>query len=105
MILNYNNQLYNQGEAVPDIVIQGKEGDSYSLPEKMIFNIVNDKGNEIEYVMGPANDEGEATGIVDWQNLTTVPDNIEGTLSGNNTVVTYNMETYPIELVPPKEDE
>ncbi|MBC1926166.1 MucBP domain-containing protein, partial [Listeria innocua] len=98
MQLDYNNQLYNQGEAVPDIVIQGKEGDSYSLPERMTFNIVNDKGNVIPYVIGPPDEEGASYGIINWENIILVPDNIEGTLSADNTVVTYSMDRYPIQI-------
>lgn len=105
MKLNYNNQLYNQGETVPDIIIQGKEGDKYSLPERMIFNIIDDKGNQVPYVMGPPNDEGGSWGIINWENKVIVPDNIEGTLSEDNTVVTYNMDLYPITIVPPTEDD
>ncbi|MBC1763365.1 MucBP domain-containing protein, partial [Listeria welshimeri] len=105
MQLDYNNQLYNQGEAVPDIVIQGKEGDSYSLPERMTFNIVNDKGNVIPYVIGPPDEEGASYGIINWENIVLVPDNIEGTLSADNTVVTYSMDRYPIQIAPPTEDE
>ncbi|MBC1654213.1 cell surface protein [Listeria welshimeri] len=105
MQLDYNNQLYNQGEAVPDIVIQGKEGDSYSLPERMTFNIVNDKGNVIPYVIGPPDEEGASYGIINWENIILVPDNIEGTLSADNTVVTYSMDRYPIQIAPPTEDE
>ncbi|MBA5819732.1 cell surface protein, partial [Escherichia coli] len=46
MRLNYNQQIYNQGEAVPDIVIPAREGETYSLPERMTFNILDNQGKQ-----------------------------------------------------------
>ncbi|MBF2565288.1 MucBP domain-containing protein [Listeria welshimeri] len=88
--LDYNQQIYNQNQVVPDIVIPGKEGDAYSLPKKMNFNIMDDKGNIIEYIIAPDTDD-TARGIMNFYNMTSIPENREGTLKDKDIVVTYKI--------------
>ncbi|MBC2377963.1 MucBP domain-containing protein [Listeria welshimeri] len=98
--LDYNRQTYNQGQVVPDIVIPGKEGDTYSLPAKMNFNIIDDKGNSVPYLISQDEDEG-STGVINWSNITSIPNNREGTLTDQDIVVTYKIETYAIIMPAP----
>ncbi|MBF2468987.1 MucBP domain-containing protein [Listeria welshimeri] len=88
--LDYNQQIYNQNQVVPDIVIPGKEGDAYSLPKEMNFNIMDDKGNIIEYIIAPDTDD-TARGIMNFYNITSIPENREGTLKDKDIVVTYKI--------------
>ncbi|MBC2279354.1 MucBP domain-containing protein [Listeria welshimeri] len=98
--LDYNRQTYNQNQVVPDIVIPGKEGDTYSLPAKMNFNIIDDKGNSVPYLI--SQDEDEAlTGVINWSNTTSTPNNREGTLTDQDIVVTYKIEAYAILMPAP----
>ncbi|MBC2266563.1 MucBP domain-containing protein [Listeria sp. FSL L7-0083] len=96
--LDYNQQLYNQNQLVPDIVIQGKEGETYSLPSRMTFNIIDDKGNPVPYLVSLDPDDSQ-TGIINYYNITSVPDNREGVLTDKDVVVTYKIEGYAI-LIP-----
>ncbi|MBC2015119.1 MucBP domain-containing protein [Listeria welshimeri] len=98
--LDYNQQIYNQNQLVPDIVIPGKEGDTYSLPTKMNFNIIDDKGNSVPYLISQDEDEG-STGVINWSNVTSTPENREGTLTDQDIVVTYKIETYAIIMPAP----
>ncbi|MBC2015120.1 MucBP domain-containing protein [Listeria welshimeri] len=98
--LDYNRQTYNQNQVVPDIVIPGKEGDTYSLPAKMNFNIIDDKGNSVPYLISQDEDEG-STGVINWSNVTSTPENREGTLTDQDIVVTYKIETYAIIMPAP----
>ncbi|MBC1460302.1 MucBP domain-containing protein [Listeria welshimeri] len=98
--LDYNRQTYNQNQVVPDIVIPGKEGDTYSLPAKMNFNIIDDKGNSVPYLISQDEDEG-STGVINWSNITSIPNNREGTLTDQDIVVTYKIETYAIIMPAP----
>ncbi|MBC1606375.1 MucBP domain-containing protein [Listeria welshimeri] len=93
--LDYNQQIYNQNQVVPDIVIPGKEGDAYSLPKEMNFNIMDDKGNIIEYIIAPDADD-TARGIMKFYNGTSIPENREGTLKDKDIVVTYRIVPYDI---------
>ncbi|MBC1637550.1 MucBP domain-containing protein [Listeria welshimeri] len=93
--LDYNQQIYNQNQVVPDIVIPGKEGDAYSLPKEMNFNIMDDKGNIIEYIIAPDADD-TARGIMKFYNGTSIPENREGTLKDKDIVVTYRIIPYDI---------
>ncbi|MBC1612986.1 MucBP domain-containing protein [Listeria welshimeri] len=93
--LDYNQQIYNQNQVVPDIVIPGKEGDAYSLPKVMNFNIMDDKGNIIDYLIAPDADD-TARGILKFYNGTTIPENREGTLKDKDIVVTYKIIPYDI---------
>ncbi|MBF2639352.1 MucBP domain-containing protein [Listeria welshimeri] len=93
--LDYNQQTYNQNQVVPDIVLQGKEGDAYSLPAKMTFNIIDDKGNSVPYLISQDEDEG-SSGVINFYNITSTPNNREGTLTDQDIVVTYKIETYSI---------
>ncbi|MBC2334025.1 MucBP domain-containing protein [Listeria welshimeri] len=88
--LDYNQQIYNQNQVVPDIVIPGKEGDAYSLPKEMNFNIMDDKGNIIEYIIAPDTDD-TARGVMNFYNETSIPENREGTLKDKDIVVTYKI--------------
>ncbi|EAE8347319.1 cell surface protein [Listeria monocytogenes] len=88
MLLDYNQQIYNQGQQVSDIVISSKEGETYSLPETMTFNIIDDQGNPVDYIFG------RNKGINCWENTST-PTNREGTLSGD-VIVTYQMTTMEV---------
>ncbi|EKA2561937.1 MucBP domain-containing protein, partial [Listeria monocytogenes] len=94
MKLDYNQQVYSQEEPIPDIVIPSKEGESYSLPSKMTFNIVNDKGMVVSYVS-----DIYGGGIIDWENFV-APTNREGTLSSDNVVVTYVIAPYKMQSPP-----
>ncbi|CAK19960.1 MucBP domain-containing protein [Listeria welshimeri] len=98
--LDYNRQTYNQNQVVPDIVIPGKEGDTYSLPAKMNFNIIDDKGNSVPYLISQDEDEG-SSGVINWSNITSIPNNREGTLTDQDIVVTYKIETYTIIMPAP----
>ncbi|MBC2377962.1 MucBP domain-containing protein [Listeria welshimeri] len=98
--LDYNQQTYNQNQVVPDIVIPGKEGDTYSLPKEMNFNIIDDKGNSIPYLISQDEDEG-STGVINWYNITSTPNNREGTLTDQDIVVTYKIEEYDIVMPVP----
>ncbi|MBC1611352.1 MucBP domain-containing protein [Listeria welshimeri] len=98
--LDYNRQIYNQGQVVPDIVLPGKEGDTYSLPAKMNFNIIDDKGNSVPYLISQDEDEG-SSGVINWSNITSIPNNREGTLTDQDIVVTYKIETYAIIMPAP----
>ncbi|MDT0089918.1 MucBP domain-containing protein [Listeria marthii] len=100
MRLNYNQQIYNQGEAVPDIVISAKEGETYSLPERMTFNILDDQGNQIPYVISQNADFG-STGIERWENCQSIPANREGTLTSEDVVVTYQILVYGVMIPEP----
>ncbi|MBC2121392.1 MucBP domain-containing protein [Listeria marthii] len=100
MRLNYNQQIYNQGAAVPDIVIPAKEGETYSLPERMTFNILDDQGNQIPYVISQNADFG-STGIERWENCQSIPANREGTLTSEDVVVTYQILVYGIMIPEP----
>ncbi|MBC1703395.1 MucBP domain-containing protein [Listeria welshimeri] len=88
--LDYNQQIYNQNQVVPDIVIPGKEGDAYSLPKEMNFNIMDDKGNIIEYIIAPDTDD-TSRGVMNFYNETSIPENREGTLKDKDIVVTYKI--------------
>ncbi|EQA6626003.1 MucBP domain-containing protein, partial [Listeria monocytogenes] len=94
MKLDYNQQVYSQEEPVPDIVIPSKEGESYALPQKMTFNIVNDQGTVVPYIMGI-----NGWGIIDWENFV-APTNRQGTLSTDNVVVTYVITPYDMQSPP-----
>ncbi|MBC1288846.1 MucBP domain-containing protein [Listeria welshimeri] len=98
--LDYNQQTYNQNQVVSDIVIHGKEGDTYSLPKKMNFNIIDDKGNSVPYLISQDEDEG-STGVINWYNIKSIPDNREGTLTDQDIVVTYKIEEYDIVMPAP----
>ncbi|MBC1412952.1 MucBP domain-containing protein [Listeria welshimeri] len=98
--LDYNQQTYNQNQVVPDIVIPGKEGDTYSLPKKMNFNIIDDKGNSVPNLISQDEDEG-STGVINWSNITSTPNNREGTLTDQDIVVTYKIEKYDIVMPAP----
>ncbi|MBC1251117.1 MucBP domain-containing protein [Listeria welshimeri] len=98
--LDYNRQIYNQNQVVPDIVIPGKEGDTYSLPAKMNFNIIDDKGNHVPYLISLDEDDS-STGVINWSNITSVPENREGTLTDQDIVVTYIIEQYGIYMPAP----
>ncbi|MBC1390250.1 MucBP domain-containing protein [Listeria welshimeri] len=98
--LDYNRQTYNQGQVVPDIVLPGKEGDTYSLPAKMTFNIIDDKGNSVPYIISP-DDEESSSGVMNWSNVTSTPENREGTLTDQDIVVTYKIEAYVILMPAP----
>ncbi|MBC1395660.1 MucBP domain-containing protein [Listeria welshimeri] len=93
--LDYNQQIYNQNQVVPDIVIPGKEGDAYSLPKEMNFNIMDDKGNIIDYLIAP-NADDTASGIMRFYNGISIPENREGTLKDKDIVVTYRIIPYEI---------
>ncbi|MBC1477310.1 MucBP domain-containing protein [Listeria welshimeri] len=98
--LDYNQQTYNQNQVVPDIVLQGKEGDAYSLPKEMTFNIIDDKGNSVPYLISQDEDEG-SSGVINFYNITSTPNNREGTLTDQDIVVTYKIETYAIIMPAP----
>ncbi|HAA5629481.1 TPA_asm: cell surface protein [Listeria monocytogenes] len=98
MRLNYNQQIYNQGEAVPDIVIPTREGETYSLPERMTFNILDNQGKQIPYVISQ-NADFSSTGIERWENYQSIPANREGTLTSEDVVVTYQILVYGV-LIP-----
>lgn len=98
MLLDYNQQVYNQGEQVPDIVLDSKEGETYSLPEKMTFSILDNQGNPVDYVASP-NANNSVSGIRYWQNYRSTPANREGTLTSEDIVVTYQILRYGI-LIP-----
>ncbi|MBC1635619.1 MucBP domain-containing protein [Listeria welshimeri] len=98
--LDYNRQIYNQNQVVPDIVIPGKEGDTYSLPAKMNFNIIDDKGNHVPYLISLDEDDS-SSGVINWSNITSVPENREGTLTDQDIVVTYIIEQYGIYMPAP----
>ncbi|UHP10691.1 MucBP domain-containing protein [Listeria marthii] len=100
MRLNYNQQIYNQGEAVPDIVISAKEGETYSLPERMTFNILDDQGNQIPHVISQ-NADFSSTGIERWENCQSIPANREGILTGEDVVVTYQILVYGVMIPEP----
>ncbi|MBC1973150.1 MucBP domain-containing protein [Listeria welshimeri] len=93
--LDYNQQTYNQNQVVPDIVIPGKEGDTYSLPKEMSFNIIDDKGNNVPYLIS-LNEDESSSGVINWFNVTSVPENREGTLKDQDIVVNYKIEQYDI---------
>lgn len=93
--LDYNQQTYNQNEQVGDIVIQSKEDETYSLPKRVYFNIIDDKGNPVEYLISQDPDDG-ASGIMFWYNRQNISTNYEGTLSTEDVVVTYQIEGYAI---------
>ncbi|MBC2359923.1 MucBP domain-containing protein [Listeria welshimeri] len=98
--LDYNRQTYNQGQVVPDIILPGKEGDTYSLPAKMTFNIIDDKGNSVPYLISLDEDDS-SSGVINWSNITSVPENREGTLTDQDIVVTYKIERYDIYMPAP----
>ncbi|MBC1454489.1 MucBP domain-containing protein [Listeria welshimeri] len=98
--LDYNRQIYNQNQVVSDIVIPGKEGDTYSLPAKMNFNIIDDNGNHVPYLISLDEDDS-STGVINWSNITSVPENREGTLTDQDIVVTYIIEQYGIYMPAP----
>ncbi|HCJ4504551.1 TPA: cell surface protein, partial [Listeria innocua] len=100
MRLNYNQEIYNQGEAVPDIVIPAKEGETYSLPERMTFNILDDQGKQIPYVISQ-NADLSSTGIERWENYQSIPTNREGTLTSEDVVVTYQILVYGVMIPEP----
>ncbi|EAC5025192.1 cell surface protein [Listeria monocytogenes] len=89
MILDYNQQLYNQGQTVPDVVLSMKEGETYALPEKMTFKVVDNYGKIISPIK---NAKTYDMGITDWES-TGAPTNREGTLATENVVVTYQLKT------------
>ncbi|HCJ4364264.1 TPA: cell surface protein, partial [Listeria innocua] len=88
------------GEAVPDIVIPAKEGETYSLPERMTFNILDDQGKQIPYVISQ-NADLSSTGIERWENYLSIPTNREGTLTSEDVVVTYQILVYGVMIPEP----
>ncbi|ECK6840012.1 cell surface protein, partial [Listeria monocytogenes] len=85
MLLDYNQQIYNQGESVPDIVIPKKKGETYSLPERMTFNILDPEGNIVTSINSAYNT------LYSWHNWSD-PTNRQGTLSTDNITVTYSIQ-------------
>ncbi|MBC1359829.1 hypothetical protein HB856_16605, partial [Listeria booriae] len=61
-----------------------------SLPKEMNFNIMDDKGNIIEYIIAPDTDD-TARGVMNFYNETSIPENREGTLKDKDIVVTYKI--------------
>ncbi|WP_086445465.1 MucBP domain-containing protein [Candidatus Enterococcus lemimoniae] len=102
MQLDYNKQLYNQGEQVPNIVLQSKIDETYSLPEKMTFKILDAEGNEVSQV-GSVNEDTSYSGIRYWQNYNQIPDNREGIVDSENIVITYRILAYVFSTPPDEE--
>ncbi|MBC1741731.1 MucBP domain-containing protein [Listeria welshimeri] len=98
--LDFNKQVYSQNQVVPDIVLQGKEGDAYNLPERMNFNIIDDKGNSVPYLISQ-NEDDSSSGIINFYNITSTPENREGTLTDQDIVVTYKIEEYDVYMPAP----
>ncbi|MBC1960616.1 MucBP domain-containing protein [Listeria welshimeri] len=92
--LDYNQQIYNQNQVVPDIVLEGKEGETYSLPKQMIFNIIDNQGKRVPYLISE-DPNGDSTGTQYWRNVIT-PNNYEGKLTDQDVVVTYQIIGYAI---------
>ncbi|MHC5291920.1 MucBP domain-containing protein [Listeria welshimeri] len=92
--LDYNQQIYNQNQVVPDIVLEGKEGETYSLPKQMIFNIIDNQGKRVPYLISE-DPNGDLTGTQYWRNVIT-PNNYEGKLTDQDVVVTYQIIGYAI---------
>ncbi|MBC1625132.1 MucBP domain-containing protein [Listeria welshimeri] len=92
--LDYNQQTYSQNQVVPDIVLEGKEGETYSLPKQMIFNIIDNQGKRVPYLISE-DPNGDLTGTQYWRNVIT-PNNYEGKLTDQDVVVTYQIIGYAI---------
>ncbi|MBC1319096.1 MucBP domain-containing protein [Listeria welshimeri] len=92
--LDYNQQIYNQNQVVPDIVLEGKEGETYSLPKQMTFNIIDNQGKSVPYLISE-DPNGDSTGTQYWRNVIT-PNNYEGKLTDQDVVVTYQIIGYAI---------
>ncbi|MBC1340026.1 MucBP domain-containing protein [Listeria welshimeri] len=92
--LDYNQQIYNQNQVVPDIVLEGKEGETYSLPKQMTFNIIDNQGKRVPYLISE-NPNGDLTGTQYWRSVIT-PNNYEGMLTDQDVVVTYQILGYNI---------
>ncbi|MCH2835666.1 cell surface protein, partial [Listeria monocytogenes] len=64
----------------------------------MTFNILYNQGKKIPYFISQ-NAEFSSTGIERWENYQSIPANLEGTLTSEDVVVTYQILVYGV-LIP-----
>lgn len=90
--LDYNNQVYKQGDSVEDIIIPTKVGEKYSLPEMVKFVMKDEAGNTVRalYALNP---DDSMSGPSDWRTYDS-PVNSSGTVMDKEVVVTYVIKGY-----------
>lgn len=93
-LLDYNQQTYEQNTLMPDIVIQKQLGDTYTLPEKMTFDIQNSQKQLVEHLATP-NEAGSTSGIINLRTYeNNIPKNHSGVMTAKNVVVIYKIQEY-----------
>lgn len=98
-VLDYNKQTYNQKQMINDITIPTKIGEKYSLPKQVTFHIKDDKGNDVDYLISP-NEDDSSSGIRYWYSPLT-PHNVSGTVQDKEVTVTYIIEGYGAAIAAP----
>lgn len=97
--LNYNGVSYGQNTH-PDISIPTLIGETYSLPERMMFTIQDAAGIGVPYLV-KWNENGSGTGLESYWNYSEIPTNISGTVTDNEVVVTYVIRGYGVAFPEP----
>lgn len=97
--LDYDGHTYHQGDAMSDITIQTKIGDTYSLPDTMKLVIKDENGNRINGLLAVQPDES-MSGIEHWRNYD-VPVNTSGTVMDKEVIVTYVIKGYGVMIPAP----
>ncbi|MGM0303915.1 hypothetical protein IGI66_003580 [Enterococcus sp. AZ048] len=102
VLLDYNQKIYSQGEQVSDILLSGKLGEHYQVPEEMKFTIIDDEGNEVPLV-GSVDNDGSFSGIRYWINDFEIPTNREGVFDSKNIVIYYRINEHVFSAPPDKQ--
>ncbi|WP_139028047.1 MucBP domain-containing protein [Listeria grayi] len=90
--LDYDQSIHLQNSTIPDITVPTKIGDSYTLPDKVRFYILDPNGNRVEELhYYDENSAGHE--IFSLSNGSRVPTNVSGTVTQPNTVITYTLST------------
>lgn len=70
--LQYNGSIFNQKSKIEDIVLQGKIGDKYDLPDELFIDVMNPLGKKVilfnsklyEYFQGIEGYSNDSSGII-----------------------------------------
>lgn len=90
--LDYDQSIHLQNSTIPDITVPTKIGDSYTLPDKVRFYILDPNGNRVDELhYYDENSAGHE--IFSLSNGSRVPTNVSGTVTQPNTVITYTLST------------
>lgn len=90
--LDYDQFIHLQNSTIPDITVPTKIGDSYTLPDKVRFYILDPNGNRVDELhYYDENSAGHE--IFSLSNGSRVPTNVSGTVTQPNTVITYTLST------------